>query len=621
MSGTSRHILKLRQGRLLEYLESKGYLRSPVAPPSAEDTYGVDFTMDKARSGAATLLAGERLVHSRMDPEREAQKAAAGIGGKANDGGPIVILGLGLGYSALAAAVAYPERPIVVAELDPRILALALATNDLTPLIDRDRVAFVCGGAPSAILAALGTFPGEPEILPNRALCDLAPSWYGPVSEAVMAHGSRERTNRATFARFGRRWARNLMANARAIDALPCVQDLQGLGRGKSALVIAAGPSLDDLMPRLPELAARTVVIAVDTAARALLGRGITPDFIVSADPQYWNYLHIAGLEAKASTLVADTASYPPALRGPFRNRALFSSRIPLARFIEERVRGKGTLAAGGSVATSAWGVSVIYMAGLDLGYPEGRTHFRGALFEERSHCGSGRFKSAETDSVAARLGANPAWGLSFSGSPLQTDPRLTLYAAWFEARLAIPGIPPTKCLSDAGLAIRGMECCGEEELLALPILDEGTRSQFRSQVDRALHPGAPKGGSAGATDLPGTVVGSCRELVDGLAGLEESLAAERRAWDAGKGDMARLRALAQPPTEAMAGHLAAAILSPLNMDRQYIGTAQGDTRMLDALDAARRECRRLAQLIVLGTASPERGSAPQALSAKDRRG
>jgi hypothetical protein len=146
-----------------------------------------------------------------------------------------------------------------------------------------------------------------------------------------------------------------------------------------------------------------------------------------------------------------------------------------LGTFIEKQVDPKGPLGAGGSVATTAWdfarslGGKEIWIAGLDLAFPELKTHFHGALFEDRVHAESQRFNPAETWVVSALRDGHPFSAPSSCGGKVLTDRRLSLYAAWFENRFRQHASVRNYGLFQNGLAIAGLEPAKAEDLLALP--------------------------------------------------------------------------------------------------------------------------------------------------------
>jgi hypothetical protein len=265
-----------------------------------------------------------------------------------------------------------------------------------------------------------------------------------------------------------------------AIRDLPGIAHLTGVLRNPSqpipVFLAAAGPSLDSIAPLFPEISKRCVVVAVDTSLKLIRDAGVDPDFAVVVDPQYWNSRHLDRAFAPRTCLIAESAVYPPVLRHPFQRAFLCASLFPLGEFVENRLDPKGRLGAGGSVAATAWdfarrlGPSALWIGGLDLAFPDLKTHFKGALFENRALAESTRFNPLETWSVRALGDGKPFQAPSASGGFVLTDRRLSLYAAWFESRIQrVPELPNYR-LSDEGIAIAGLSRVSEKELLALPV-------------------------------------------------------------------------------------------------------------------------------------------------------
>jgi hypothetical protein len=425
--------------------------------------------VESGAGGLPTLKAGGMYVHSRHDPVKEAGRLAASI---PPGEGPIVLLGFGLGY--LAEAAAKTGRPLIVVEKHPSLLRLALEERDLGTLLASKGLIFVVGGTPQGISGPLELFESPPDLIKTRALVELDRPWYEEAEALASALLKHKEVNKATLKKFGRRWVRNLGKNREAIRDLPGITALAGAGRGFPALLAAAGPSLDRIGPLLPALRERCVLIAVDTSLRFLLAHGADPDFTVTVDPQYWNDRHLDRCSSGGS-LIAESAVYPRSLRRDFKRRFLSSSLFPLGRFIEDRVESKGPLGAGGSVATSAWdfarhlGCTPIWLAGLDLGFPDGKTHFQGALFEQRALAESGRLSPAETRSVESLLDGRPFYAPAMDGGTIRTDRRLSLYASWFERQFSRHEEIDTYSLAPGGLYIKGLKSGSAEAILKGP--------------------------------------------------------------------------------------------------------------------------------------------------------
>jgi len=426
------------------------------------------------------------LLHSSRDPRAEARRLVRAVLGSAAD--TLVFLGLGLGYAAEACLESEVPR-LIACEADPGALAAAFRLRDFSRLLADRRLGFVVGGEPEALISALELSGGtRAAILESKAATSTDPSWFERARRAVERWNAKGEVNENTLRRFGKLWVRNLARNLPRAAESPGVETLAGLFEGIPALVLAAGPSLDPILPYMKDVSKRALVLCVDTALRSLLRYGPEPDFLVVVDPQYWNWRHLAGLSAPSSFLVSETTTWPAVFRASRRGAFLGGSLFPLGRRIEAFVGGKGHLGAGGSVATSAWdlgrimGCSPLWMAGLDLGYPDGQTHARASLFEQRALASGKRLEPASSSQAAALVGVPCFEAPSMEGGRMRTDERMALYAWWFESRFARPGSPPTFSLSPGALAVPGLGLGRIEELLAGP----DRRAEIEDALGRA---------------------------------------------------------------------------------------------------------------------------------------
>ena len=410
-------------------------------------------------------------LHSGYDPEGESARLAASLPLAADTA---ILLGFGLGY--VAEALLRRVDRILVCEAEARLLVAALRTRDLRSLLAHEGLCFIVGGPAECAISALDEMGTRRYgLLALKAAESAYPDWYGLARRSCERYASKESINENTLRRFGRLWVRNLAKNLMLIGELPGTARLEARFSGLPALVLAAGPSLDEVLPQIHELRKRCLLVCVDTALRSVLRAGLEPDFLVVVDPQYWNWRHLEGLAAPRSILVSESAAWPAVFRFECRAAFLCSSLFPLGKAIESGVAEKGRLGAGGSVATTAWdlarvlGARPIYFAGLDLSFPRAATHAKASLFEQRSLSSGRRLAPAETSQAAALFSAGPLWASANDGGSVRTDARMNLYAWWFESRLARPDSPPSSSLSQGGLAIPGLSLARIEDILALP--------------------------------------------------------------------------------------------------------------------------------------------------------
>ena len=72
------------------------------------------------------------------------------------------------------------------------------------------------------------------------------------------------------------------------------LEALRGSFKNKPAVLVAAGPSLDQSLPLLKEVQDNCVIIAVDSAVTPLTNAGIMPDFVTTLDCQEVNFEKIS---------------------------------------------------------------------------------------------------------------------------------------------------------------------------------------------------------------------------------------------------------------------------------------------------------------------------------------
>ena len=353
--------------------------------------------------------------------------------------------------------------------------------------------------------------------------------YFNRVTEEIRSFTARKDINKNTLARFGRRWVRNLIRNFDLIPRAEGVQNLHGRFSGIPSIVLAAGPSLDGVLPHLPALRERFLLISVDTSYRAALNVGIAPDFLVVVDPQYWNARHLDGCSLDSTLLVSESSTYPSVFHQTFGGVFFCGSLFPLGQYVERAVGEKGKLGAGGSVSTTTWdfarllGCAPLVCAGLDLGFPLLKTHFHGGFFEERMHTLSRRCDPAETMAYHLLRDASPHLVANNAGGATLTDQRLVVYKWWFENQLKIHPEAQTLNLSRHGIKIEGMKSEEIQRLLAFPVV--------REAIDEGLREIRQAEGN-GIRDGMSTLAGSIADLSDELKELQSAASTGARAVD-----------------------------------------------------------------------------------------
>ena len=177
---------------------------------------------------------------------------------------------------------------------------------------------------------------------------------------------------------FIRRQFENLGENRRP------AKPLLGLFQGKTAVLLAGGPSLDEIFPWLQENRERVVVLAVSRVCRRLQEVGVVPDFIFSIDPHPVSFdVSKEALHFWRDAVLVHMYHVTPLLLGQWCGRSFFLG----PRTIWKSELNAGTVGAPGPTVTNTaikaaieMGFSQLILAGVDLCFSrEGFTHASGS--------------------------------------------------------------------------------------------------------------------------------------------------------------------------------------------------------------------------------------------------
>jgi hypothetical protein len=414
-------------------------------------------------------------IHSRHNPLREAAQLIEREAGE--NISSALFYGFGLGYQAEAFRHKFPHVPILVIEPDPSFFHSVLESRDMRGLLSDPAIAFYVESDPEKLLPWIEKLPlSNIQIVRLRSMYEFHRQYYRRIDGIVSSYLSKKEININTLKRFGRLWIRNLSHNLEEIAEKPGIKEIKNKLKGIPSLVLASGPSLDTILPHLPELRKRMIIISVDTSLRACLRYQVEPDFLVVVDPQYWNTRHLDWISVEKTIVVSESSTHPRVFR-MFDSPGFFASSLfPLGRFFESVIGKKGKIGTGGSVSTCAWdfarivGSDPIFMAGLDLGFPGKKTHFHGAYFEQGFHSLAFKLNPVERMSYRYIKEAMPFFVPSNSGGLTLTDKRMIIYKWWFETQMNLHQSSTTCNLSPHGVAIPGMKLTDLKAALDLPV-------------------------------------------------------------------------------------------------------------------------------------------------------
>lgn len=440
--------------------------KKQISQVSSAINYEVLFPfwkMEKARNDEWTASENGTYLHSKYRPGSSKFTLE-------NSDSVKIILGCGLGYELINFCKDSKQSKILLLEPDPAHFFAALCFLDWTSVFEVEKLVIALACPIDQIIPLCENLSGKNQsckidYVLNPAFVKHNEDYFSSVKTLLDRNIRKNQINENTLKKFGKLWERNARMNAKYAALCDGVETLRNSFKNDSRpwLLVAAGPSLEKVLPKMKELKEKSIIICVDTALRAMLKIGVEPDFIVLTDPQFWAYMHIAGLKSPSSILIADAVSYPAVFRFSCKKIYMSFSPFPLSEDLKKCFEGKGLLESGGSVATVAWSFAVmagakkIFTAGLDLSFPKKQTHIKGSTFEQAVHRTSNRIVSSERRTGDVMFGADVSLAKDYNGNDVLTDSRMKMFAWWFESKIAsTPGVE-TFTLCSESMVIPGI--------------------------------------------------------------------------------------------------------------------------------------------------------------------
>jgi len=316
----------------------------------------------------------------------------------------VVFMGLGLGYhldryfKLLGEKVG--TREIVVFEKDIELFRLTLKMGNFVQVFAQPNIHFFVGESPEETYVKLKTeilsksniriALKSLKVIPLPANIALDEQYYKDVF-LTLRNATRQimiLTGNDSLDSFV--GLENIFKNLNHIFAKPGINTLYDKFRGRPAVLVAAGPSLNKNMHLLKGLEDKALIISCDASFIPVMKKGIRPHFVTSLERTPGVGLFYTGIESFSGIYFIALPILMPETIDAFKGRKFIAYRgYSHFDWLEEE---KGTLNVGISVANLAFQILVgfgcdpIILIGQDLAYAEdGDTHVKGDIFGSRS--------------------------------------------------------------------------------------------------------------------------------------------------------------------------------------------------------------------------------------------
>lgn len=315
-----------------------------------------------SKNGQLNLEVNGLCYYSKYNPDKDVEKFLLSqlVDGKKR----YILFGLGLGYHAQK-LLELDAKEIIVFENDLSLLYEVNKRIDLKKLFSHPRLKLV-------------TDWQDLKISNSEDRMIILPAWYKTLEDVHMKEVFQSIIINRTSEKSNTLLNDNFTANVK--QDFCHMMPLENILRDKKAILVAAGPSLDDEIEFLRRAKGKCLILAVGAAYQTLIRHEIEPDAIIITDPNPTVYTQIEHIVLNIPLFFASTAFPKVILHDAPLKVMLFQRGVKLS---EEYANNNGInlLETGGSVANMAFsllmfmGCKSLIFVGQDLAYVDGKNH------------------------------------------------------------------------------------------------------------------------------------------------------------------------------------------------------------------------------------------------------
>lgn len=339
-------------------------------------------------NGAYNLLYKNQTLHNEQNPLREAQEIFSMA-----ENSPVAIhlvFGMGLGYLFQVVSL-NSLGTVILYEPDLNILKNAFLLVDFSNDILKENV-FISDDLEQAgeYIHQKSNMKNTPLLLTTVSYRNLhAQKFNDLVTKLQQMVGSYGLDLKYTKERFYS-LVLTILKNIPYLVKETPILELKDRFKGKTAVVVSAGPTLDKNIEQIKKYRENIVLIVVGTAMKAISKHGLTPDFLCIIET-YDCSKQLEGIDLSEVNFVIEPFSNTNLRKFNFKNRfSHISSNLPVNSLWSElsdikidEYLSKGTVSYTALNCARILGCSKIILAGQDLAYIEGQCYSKDSAYKD----------------------------------------------------------------------------------------------------------------------------------------------------------------------------------------------------------------------------------------------
>lgn len=381
---------------------------------------------------------------------------------------PIIVFGFGNGFYVRKLRELYSENVILIYEPSMALFDCVLKNIDLADVLSDEKIIISVGEKKqnyffeylSVLINNLNFRHLVWKVLPNYQR--IFPIEYLKMQKMYVTRIQNLVADRNTELHYEIEFARNKLQNTWSSFSSCSINSLREQLRehidveNYPVIIVSAGPSLDKNVQYLKEAKNKAYIIVVDTALKTVLRAGITPDITVTIDP-IKPLILFEDDRIKNLPMVVYTSSNKDVLKNHQGRLFFFDGSEYCADIYKKYGKIISTLTSGGSVSDIAFslaqfiGFKKMILMGLDLGYPENKTHTKDA------------YDMAKTVDVSNGKGFEVE---DIYGNRIWTVASMDKYRRWLEMQIEKHSELKVIDATEGGAKIRGTEIITLQEAI-----------------------------------------------------------------------------------------------------------------------------------------------------------
>jgi len=271
--------------RVIDYINTK----------STSSTSIVQSTNGMANLFITNDVNNQIYMYSKYNPEHECRRWAESIEGSGGDSKHVIMYGLGLGYHLAAYIAQYPTHQLYIFEPKMEIFVATLNTISIAAILQSPNIKILAVGEDSLeqerLFYVLYTYASEEKgIVPVPFYVKQFTEKYQLFVESAKLSIVNQQSLEQYAHKLGKNTLVNTLRNFDSVLDTPSIKGLKGHLKGRKAIIIGSGPSLENEIELLKNVQEDIFLIAAGTSIQTLLHYGITPHLIVSMDAGEFNY-------------------------------------------------------------------------------------------------------------------------------------------------------------------------------------------------------------------------------------------------------------------------------------------------------------------------------------------